>query len=456
MRAKLTALNGARWVINAITWSLVLGLLALVGLQFHSPEAPLFAWLADGLHRWGDPGLEILGTAIGAEWPEQMGTRGKPVSNWWLPLIPAGVLSLLRPMIVQPLTRKIASQRRRIATDAWENRAPNATAGTVVQTAGPPSTAAPPVSPREPVAEDPDKTFVFPDGGPQQIGRYEIVSELGRGSMGVVYKAVDPALSRTVAIKKILTHQMTANELEMYTERQRTEAQAGGRMNHPGIVAVYDLVQDRDGMAIVMEFVEGRTLQSLLDGERPTIAECLDLGIQIADALGCAHAQNIIHRDIKPANILLTDEGKAKITDFGIAKLEGTQLTRTGQALGTPAFMSPEQFTGSAIRPPSDVFSLGTILYLLLTGEKPFPGDSITTIAFKVTQTQPVQPQTLNPEIPEDLGYVVWKSLSKNAADRYRTAAEMARDLECIRDGQKLPSRADASRPDDDSTSAPR
>jgi len=458
----LGGLVGARSTIDLVAWVGVFGLLALAGLQFHLPDAPLFTWMAGGLHGLCDPGLEALGRAIGAPWPGEPGPRGTFVSNWWLPVLPAAVLLLLRNFAVRPLTRSIQALRRHAATEGWQQHAAAPAAAGQAGAVGVPSTPAdeqtgpaaardrsgPGTSPGAPSPaadeiEDPDKTFVVLDGRPHQIGRYEILGELGRGSMGVVYKAADPSLSRTVAIKKILTGQMSSRELETYTVRLKTEAQAGGRLNHPGIVAVYDLVQDRDGMAIVMEFVEGRTLQSVLNQERPKLADCLDLGIQIADALGCAHAQNIIHRDIKPANILITPEGKAKITDFGIAKLAETQLTRTGQLLGTPAFMSPEQFTGNAVRAPTDVFSLGTVLYLLLTGEKPFPGDTITAIAYKVTQTQPIEPRRLNPELPEDLEYVLRKSLSKSAADRYQTGAEMARDLECVRDGRKPTTRVD-------------
>ena len=443
--ARLTALNGARSVVDLIVWTLVLGLLALAGVQFLSPEAPLLTWLAGLLRKWGDPALEVIGSAIGAEWPEQTGHDGKLISNWWLPLIPVGALLVLRKVITSPLTRGAVSLRRRIASGASQRHPSMPPVPSGQQPGLGASLGGSPTHRPLPKLNDTDQTLELADGtgGPQHIGRYQILSELGRGAMGVVFKAVDPALSRTVAIKRILTDQMMASELEMYTVRLYAEAKAGGRLNHPGIAAVHDLVVDRDGLAIVMEFIDGCTLQSKLDRERPTVADGLDLGIQIADALGCAHAQNIIHRDIKPANIMVTPEGKAKITDFGIAKLEGTQLTQTGLVVGTPAFMSPEQFSGKAVQAPSDVFSLGSVLYLVLTGEKPFSGDAITTIVYKVTQTEPIPPRVLDPEIPEDLEYVLQKSLTKNPADRYPTGAEMARDLECVRDGQKLHSRSD-------------
>jgi serine/threonine-protein kinase len=275
----------------------------------------------------------------------------------------------------------------------------------------------------------------------ERIGRYEVVSELGRGSMGAVYKARDPQIGRTVAIKIILTANLSAEALEQYKQRFMREAQAAGQMSHPGIVTIHDIAEDASGQPfLVMEFIEGIGLDRLLvpGAERLPVERCLDIGIQVAEALEYAHRRGVVHRDIKPANILLTHDGRAKIADFGIAKLAGVQLTQTGQMMGTPAFMSPEQFSGGAVDARSDLFSLGAMLYWMLTGEKPFGGESLTVVSFRVVYTEPIPANRINPALPPELETVLARCLAKNPADRYASCRELAEDLKAIQGGRAI------------------
>ncbi|HEV2135855.1 MAG TPA: serine/threonine-protein kinase [Terracidiphilus sp.] len=271
------------------------------------------------------------------------------------------------------------------------------------------------------------------------IGRYEIIGELGRGAMGSVFKARDPAVGRTVALKTILSAALGGMQSEQYRSRFLREAHAAGSLAHPGIVPVFD-VGDHEGVPfLVMEFVDGRTLADpLKTGERFTLDRVCEIGVQIAEALGYAHRQGVIHRDIKPANILLTSREvygaeRPRITDFGIAKLTENEITNTGQLLGTPSFMPPEQFTGAPIDGRADLFSLGVILYCLATGEQPFPGETMTSVSYKVVNTEPVPPSKLNPAIPQSLEAVILKCLAKNPAERYQTGEEVAQDLAAVR-----------------------
>jgi serine/threonine-protein kinase len=280
---------------------------------------------------------------------------------------------------------------------------------------------------------------------PEKIGRYEVEAELGHGAMGSVYKARDPMMDRAIAIKTILASALAGPQSGEYRERFLREARAAGRIAHPGIVAVYD-VGEHDGTPyLVMEYVPGRTLASALDaGERFPFERIYELGQQMAEALGFAHAHGVIHRDIKPANILLhTPPGqaveRAKIADFGVARLSGTQMTQTGQLLGTPSFMPPEQFTGAPIDGRSDIFSLGVILYQMVTGDKPFPGDTLTAVSYKVVHTEPVPPRRINPAVPADLERVVMRCLEKDPAKRYPTGEALASDFASLRAGLPPP-----------------
>ena len=285
-----------------------------------------------------------------------------------------------------------------------------------------------------------------PGGAAQRIGRYEVLAELGRGAMGVVYKAKDTQIGRIVAIKMILTASVPPQYLADYKKRFFREAQAAGVISHPGIVTIYDIAETESGSPyLVMEFVEGNTLENLLapkrEGEKAegmAAEQALDIMIQVCEALDCAHMRGVIHRDIKPANLLVTVDGKAKLADFGIAKLEGAQLTQAGNFVGTPAFMSPEQFNAGNIDQRSDIFALGAVLYWMLTGEVPFPGKTITSIIFKVMNSEPTPVHELNKSLPDTIHSVVSCCLAKKPEGRYTTALEMAADLKTILAGGQV------------------
>jgi serine/threonine protein kinase len=276
----------------------------------------------------------------------------------------------------------------------------------------------------------------------QKIGRYEIIEEKGRGAMGAVYIARDPAMDRVVALKTIHSLALSGPQADEFRERFYREARAAGGLSHPGIVTIFD-VGEQDGVPyLVMEFIEGRTLaDTAKNGQRFTFERVCEIGQQVAEALAYAHKHGVIHRDIKPANILMTSEEKygverPKITDFGVAKLGAVQLTSTGQILGSPAFMPPEQFTGAPIDGRSDLFSLGVILYWMATGEYAFPGETVTAVSYKVVNTEPVPPRKLNPAVPAGFDQIILKCLAKAPSDRYATGEDLARDLVALRTGQ--------------------
>lgn len=270
-----------------------------------------------------------------------------------------------------------------------------------------------------------------------RLGRYEVLSELGRGAMGTVYQARDPKIDRLVAIKTISVPGSQASSMGDFQERFFREARAAGRLSHPGIVTIYDVEEDTSGPYIVMEYVAGRTLDQLLagEGQRFTPETALNLAEQLAQALHYAHAQGIVHRDIKPANIIVTPDGRAKITDFGIAKLDLTSFTATGQVLGTPSYMSPEQIEGEEVDARSDLFSLGVVMYSMLTGYRPFQGNSAATISYKLVYKDPVPVTALNAALPVHCDYIVSRALAKSPAQRYQSGQELALDLEDVKAG---------------------
>src|SRR5712692_7364808 len=274
------------------------------------------------------------------------------------------------------------------------------------------------------------------------VGRYEIDSELGRGAMGVVYRARDPRIDRTVAIKTVSLLGLEPDAEQEYRERFVVEARAAGRLSHPRIVTIFDVAEDPYTLTpyIVMEYVSGRSLEEVLCTENGTLP--LDTALQVtqelAEALDYAHAQGIVHRDVKPSNIIVAEDGHPKIADFGIAKLNAPDLPQTGRTLGTPAYMSPEHLRGDPVDGRSDLFSLGVILYQLLTRHRPFQVNSTRTISFKVLNRDPVPATALNAELCPELGHVIARAIAKDPSQRYQTGMEMALDLQDLR-GSILP-----------------
>lgn len=280
-----------------------------------------------------------------------------------------------------------------------------------------------------------------------QLGRYEIVAELGRGAMGAVFRARDPKIDRTVAIKTIAVPAGAAKDIEHYRQRFFREAQAAGRLSHPGIVTIYDVGEDEAAHTpfIVMECVDGESLDRLVAAAHSSTlprASALELVQHIAEALDYAHGQGIVHRDIKPANIMVTSAGQPKIADFGIAKVAMADTTLPGHVVGTPAYMSPEQLNGKAVDGRSDLFSLGVITYWLLTGVKPFDGDTLTEICVQVVTKDPMPPSHVAPGVSQDHDYVLSRALAKDPALRYQRGSEFAADLEDLRSGNKPRSKA--------------
>ncbi len=267
----------------------------------------------------------------------------------------------------------------------------------------------------------------------EQIGRYKITGELGRGAMGIVYRATDPAIGRTVAIKTIhLAEFADPAEQGRLRERLLNEARSAGVLSHPGIVTVYDVAEENDLAYIAMEFVSGVSLEQLLSGEQPLSAETvLRVLREAAAALDYAHQNGIVHRDIKPANIMVDADGRVKITDFGVAKISAShQLTQAGVILGTPSYMSPEQVQGKPVDGRSDVFSLAVIAFEMLTGEKPFVGDQLPTLVYKIVHDQPAPAHLINPTLSWQVELVLRKALEKDPETRYRTCAEFVKALE--------------------------
>jgi serine/threonine-protein kinase len=268
---------------------------------------------------------------------------------------------------------------------------------------------------------------------PSRFGRYEVIEEIGRGAMGLVYKAADPTLNRLVAIKSINLH-LDQDERAGYEERFAQEAKAAGSLNHPNIVTIYDLGSASDLVYIAMEFLDGRDLAALIKSlRRLPIALATRVVIQLADALGHAHEKGIIHRDIKPANIMVLRDDRVKLTDFGIARLRSQESrTQTGMRLGSPLYMSPEQVLGHRSDPRSDIFSLGAVFYEMLTGHPPFGGSSLESIMYQTINIAPTIPSRVRPEVPEILDLVVARMLEKAPENRYQSAWTLADDLrEC-------------------------
>jgi len=263
----------------------------------------------------------------------------------------------------------------------------------------------------------------------EKLGRYVIVEEIGQGAMGVVYKAVDPLIDRTVAIKTI-NLDLSKEELANFEKRFQREVQSAGKLNHPNIVTVYDVGRTEGVAYMAMEFLEGKELREILDsGVVLPIEKVVHIATQVAEGLGFAHEHGIVHRDVKPSNVMVLKNGLVKITDFGIAQMSSATRTISGMVMGSPKYMSPEQVVGQTVDGRSDIFSLGVMLYEMLTGKTPFAGDNISAIMYQILNDEPIPPKTFNQGIPEAINFIVLKALAKHPDKRYQNAKEMARDL---------------------------
>jgi serine/threonine-protein kinase len=260
--------------------------------------------------------------------------------------------------------------------------------------------------------------------GLEKIGRYEIRGELGRGAMGVVYRGYDPNIGREVAIKTI---HLDLQDTEA-VERFRREAKTAGILSHPNIVTIYDAGDDNGLFYIAMELIVGETLQALMARGPMPVEQVISVVRQVAAALEYAHGRNVIHRDIKPANIMLAD-GQAKVTDFGLAKVTSSMASAT-KVVGTPSYMSPEQITSGILDGRSDIFSLGAMTYEMLTGARPFRGENIPVVMFKVMREEPAPPAVVNPTVHPGLNYIVVKALAKDPALRYQNCRDLIAHLQ--------------------------
>lgn len=285
---------------------------------------------------------------------------------------------------------------------------------------------------------------------PTQFGRYQVVRVLGRGAMGLVYEGLDPRLERKVAIKVISTAALADSELRAsYSARFVQEAQAVARLNHPHIVTLYDFGEE-DGVAyMVMELVRGEELAAYFDMTQDfhldfTLEDAVRMSCELLEALGYAHRHGVVHRDVKPANVMLSHDLRVKLTDFGVARMAAAAVdadrTDAGELgmIGTPSFMSPEQITGQAVGPQSDLFAAGIILYQFLTNERPFRGSGVFAVQQKILYEQPVPPSVLNPLLSPAFDRIVLRALAKRLDDRYPSACAFREDLQRALDGESV------------------
>jgi serine/threonine protein kinase len=270
-----------------------------------------------------------------------------------------------------------------------------------------------------------------PHDAPSRIGKYDVEERVGEGAMGVVYRALDPVLKRRVAIK-VMSDAFAQND--DLRERFLREAQAAGSLQHPNVITIYDFGEVDGHLYIAMEFVEGQDVAELLAHEVPlTILNKVDIAIGVLQGLSFAHRRGIIHRDIKPANIRVDADGNARIMDFGVAHLQSSDMTRSGVMLGTPSYMAPEQIVGGEVGPQTDIFSVGAVLYELLTGTRPFSGGPLQAVMYRVLSENPVPLDTAAMGLPPRLNDIVMRALAKEPAKRYASAVDMANDLLAVR-----------------------
>jgi serine/threonine protein kinase len=276
------------------------------------------------------------------------------------------------------------------------------------------------------------------DASSSWIGKYQIIELLGEGAMGVVYKARDSALDRTVAIK--VMNESIARQEEL-RKRFLREAQAAGSFQHPNVVCIHDLGETDGHLFIAMEFIEGWDLERLIElGEPLPLQARLDIIIDVLTGLAFAHKRGIIHRDIKPANIRVCDDGRAKIMDFGVAHLTSSTMTTTGKVMGTPSYMAPEQITEGTSSPATDIFAVGAVLYQLLASMRPFEAPILQNLLFKIVTENPRPLSELMPGLPPALDQIVQKAMAKDPAQRYSNALDMANDLTRVRSRLSGPS----------------
>src|SRR5512134_164625 len=263
----------------------------------------------------------------------------------------------------------------------------------------------------------------------KRLGRYHLLAELGRGAMGIVYRAQDPSLNRTVAVKSIILMDDPATRSD-YEARFLQEAKAAGGLNHPNLVTIHDVGREGDVAYMAMELLEGTELRALMARGRVPLPFALDVVAQAADGLAHAHEHGVVHRDIKPGNIMVVHDRIAKIMDFGIARVRASDVkTQTGAILGSPRYMSPEQVTGQPADLCSDIFSLVVVLYEVVTGEPPFTAPTVTQLMHQIATATPRPPSASNPAVPAMLDLIVARALQKQPAERYQSAAELASDL---------------------------
>ena len=287
---------------------------------------------------------------------------------------------------------------------------------------------------------------------PEKFGRYTIEEELGRGTMGVVYRAFDPVLGRAIALKTIhLAHALSKRRRGAFEQRFLTEARVAAKLQHPGIVVVHDLGRDSESgdLFIALELLVGENLVDWIEeDQRPEWREALRIVARVAEALHHAHVRGVVHRDVKPANIIVLESGQPKIMDFGIAKIEAGQLTTPGELFGTPLYMSPEQALGKPAGPRSDIFSLGSVAYALLTGRLPFRAPDVPGILARVAHLDPALPSEIVPGLPADVDYVVARAMAKDPEQRHPDAQALAEDVEDIRQERPPRHRGDWQMPE--------
>lgn len=263
--------------------------------------------------------------------------------------------------------------------------------------------------------------------------RYRVGERLGGGGMAEVYRAADSVLGRTVAVKVL--HPQFAGDPD-FVARFRQEAQSAANLSHPNIVNIYDWGEQSGTYYIVMECIEGKDLKEVIDAQGPlSAAKTMEISAKVAAALDFAHRHDVIHRDIKPHNIVLTRDSEVKVTDFGIARRGASTMTQTGSVLGTAQYISPEQAQGRAVGPGSDIYSLGCVMYEMLTGDPPFTGENAVSVAVKQVNEAPVPPRQINPQVPEALQAIVLKAMAKRPEERYRSAEEMREDIQRVAQG---------------------